>query len=264
CMLRLQQYEMLTKAVLIDHAQSGSMHNWEARRQARITEFRKLTLGQLVGRMQTSYLSKEGDGEAGTAVEPPAGFDQIWFSFKGSMQMDATTLARTATAMQELVELRNDLVHHLLEQFNIWELEGCSAASAHLDESYERIDRHMLELGAWAKSMVEAMRLHAGFMASDGFLEMITAPPDESPAILNQHSPIVESLRQAEQTLARDGWTFLDDAIALIGKSSKDEFPARYRRKKWRQVLEHSEAFAIDRRAVPDRAGTFTFYRTKP
>lgn len=30
CMLRLQQYELLTKAILVDHDQSGTIENWEA------------------------------------------------------------------------------------------------------------------------------------------------------------------------------------------------------------------------------------------
>lgn len=264
CMLRLQQYECLTKAILADSKLSGSVDTLQARRQARIDEFKTLTLGQLVKQMQVSYLlPSAGDGAQVTA-EPPLGLTQVWMSFRSSMQLDPATLATTVQAMQELVELRNGLVHHLLEQFNIWTFDGCAAAAAHLDQSYDRIDRHMLELVAWATAMDEASRYHAGFMQSNAFMDFLLSKDDPAILPLNGESPIVVHLKQAEQALAISGWAWLNDAIAYIAKSTKDEVPSRYQCKNWRQILQRSGVFELKRESMPGRLGLFTAYRTLP
>lgn len=264
CMLRLQQYERLTKTILVDHELSGTVDTLQARRQARIDEFKTLTLGQLIKQMQASYLVPNAEGESRVAAEPPPELTQVWMSFRSSMQLDPATLATTVQAMQELVELRNGLVHHLLEQFSLWTLDGCAAASAHLDQSYDRIDRHMVELVAWAKTMEETTRCHAGFMQSDAFLDVLLSKDDSAIPPLNCESLIVVHLKQAERVLAIDGWTWLNDAIAHISKCAKGEVPSRYQCKTWRQVLQRSGVFEFERRQSPGQHGLLTAYRTLP
>lgn len=264
CLLRLQQYELLTKAILVDHEQSGTVADWEARRQARIDKFAKKTLGQLVEWMKSSYLTVDLEGRQSREPEPPAELTRIWFSFHGGMQMDSETYQRTVAAMQELVELRNDIVHHLLENFNLWTLQGCAAADAHLEQSYELIDRHMVQIGEWARHMDQARQIAASFMASDEYLDLIVDKQRPVVPPLDWHSPIVECLREAEALLAVDGWALLDDAIALIGRTDRDENPARYGCKSWRQVLRNSGAFEFERQALPERSGLYTAYRSVP
>lgn len=264
CMLRLQQYELLTKAILVDHEQSGTVADWEVRRQARIDKFAKKTLGQLLEWMKSSYLTADLEGRQSRESEPPAGLTRIWFSFHGGMQMDSETYQRTVTAMQELVDLRNDIVHHLLENFNLFTLQGCAAADAHLEQSYELIDRHMVQLGEWARHMDQARQIAASFMASDEYLDLILDKQRHVVPPLDWHSPIVECLREAEALLAVDGWALLDDAIAFIGRIDGDENPARYGYKNWRQVLRNSGAFEFERQALPERSGLYTAYRSVP
>ena len=264
CLLRLQQYEMLTKAMLVDHQQSGSLADWDARRQARIAMFAKKTLGQLIEWMKDSYLTPEPEGREVTS-EPPAGSNQVWISFRSAMHMDPDSYHRTVAGMEELVDLRNNLVHHLLEHFNLWMLDGCAAADTHLEKSYDLIDRHVIELGEWARHMDEARQAAAAFMASDEYFDHVQtfkAKPDRAVPPLHQRSPIVECLREAEAFLAVDGWVLLDDAISFIGRVDQEQNPTRYGRKNWRQVLRDSGAFEFARQAVPERSGLYTVYRT--
>ena len=263
CLVRLQQYEMLTKAMLVDHQQSGSLADWDARRQARIAMFAKKTLGQLVEWMKDSYLTPDEGREV--ASDPPTGSNQIWFSFRSAMHMDPDSYQRTVEGMEELVELRNNLVHHLLEQFNLWTLDGCAAADSHLEKSYDLIDRHVVELVEWARHMDQARQAAATFMASDEYVDHVQshrAQPDQAVLPLHLRSPIVECLREAEAFLAVDGWVLLDDAIAFIGRVDPEQNPTRYGRKNWRQVLRDSGAFEFARQAVSERAGLYTVYRT--
>ena len=163
CILRLQQYEMLTKAILIEHDQSGSIASWEARRHARSEKISRVTLGTLVKEMKNSYLSHGTQGEDDDdEADAPPDLDQIWFRFRGSMQMEAAEYERTIAAMDELVDMRNELVHHFLQRFNLWDLMRGAEAGRHLERRCELIDRHMNELTQWARHMEEARR----FMAS--------------------------------------------------------------------------------------------------
>jgi hypothetical protein len=261
CLLRLQQYEMLTKDILVAHDQSGTIDDWEARHQARVDKFAKMTLGQLVEWMKTSYLTSDLDAKQREASNPPDGLNQIWFSFRGGMQMEPENYQRTVSAMEELVALRNDMVHHLLQKFNLWTLTGCAAADAHLEQSYELIDRHMIQLGDWARAMDKARKLTANLMASDEYLQLLRAELPGAPA-LNRDAPIVQRLCEAEAALAADGWVLLDDAIAFIRGLDRDEFPSKYNCKTWRQVLLRSGAFELEKKALPDRSGLFTAFRS--
>ncbi|MNM77302.1 hypothetical protein D3C81_891500 [compost metagenome] len=67
------------------------------------------------------------------------------------------------------VDLRNKLVHHFIEHFDLWSESGCQAADGYLEESYQTINRHCLNLQCWARTMVEARVKMASFIQSQAF-----------------------------------------------------------------------------------------------
>jgi hypothetical protein len=56
-----------------------------------------------------------------------------------NISMSPELHAQTKAGLAELVDLRNDLVHHLIENFDISDENGCRAASSHLDSCYEPV-----------------------------------------------------------------------------------------------------------------------------
>ena len=66
--------------------------------------------------------------------------DSVSFGFRMNLEMPEERVAQTKASLKELVSLRNDLVHHFIERFDMWTVEGCLAASQHLIDSYARID----------------------------------------------------------------------------------------------------------------------------
>jgi hypothetical protein len=72
CLLRLQQYERLMKAVVAHHDLSGPAHALEKIRAARIDDASTKTLGTLVGQLFGSYVipAKTDTGIDTTADEP--------------------------------------------------------------------------------------------------------------------------------------------------------------------------------------------------
>lgn len=244
CMVRLQQYERLLKAMLAHHEIGGPADELEALREARVQQFSGKSLGQLAQTLFESYVVVTGV-EKPVLDERKVPVDRVSMSFQMRMEMSAEQWAMTKVAISELVALRNDLVHHLIERFDIWTESGCIAASAHLTQSYERIDLHFGELRQWAEHMEEARALSASFMQSDVFQEFVVngIAPDGTfdwPA-----TGIVRVLREAVQELQVNGWVVVELAQAWLSQHHPEQTPAKYNCRTWRQVLHESGLFEL-------------------
>ncbi|MDM0043074.1 hypothetical protein QTH91_01135 [Variovorax dokdonensis] len=163
--------------------------------------------------------------------------------------------------------LRNDIVHNLLERFDLWLLEGCSAADAHLEQSYGLVDRHMDQLLAWARGMNEAAHATTSFMATSEYREALFAKEPETDGAtdhalseLSEYWSVAERLKEAEAFLAVEG---SEEAMAFVARVDAEESPSRYRRKSWRQILSGCGILEMQRIALPERAGLHTVFRSK-
>jgi hypothetical protein len=80
---------------------------------------------------------------------------------------------RTCDDLRELVRLRNDLVHHLIERHDLWTVAGCRNALNSLATCYERINVHHVRLREWAGLMEQTRSAAAEYMLSDAFRDLI-------------------------------------------------------------------------------------------
>lgn len=249
CLLRLQQYEQLLKAMVANTDLAGEPAQLQALRDARVASVHKTTLGGLVSLFTGDYLCAEDESAPAqeTNDKPPG--DRLWFSFQQRMEMSAERLEAITTELKELVDLRNELVHHLLERFDLGQRDRCEAAVAYLDASRATIDRHYQTLRAWAEQMDNVRALAASFMQSDTFNDFLIDGIAPDGQVHWPISGIVSSLRDAEQALAPSGsqarWTELTAAIAWIAKQHPDQTPTRYGCSSWRQVLHESREFEV-------------------
>jgi hypothetical protein len=249
CLLRLQQYEQLLKAMVANTDLAGEPAQLQALRDARLTSVHKTTLGGLVSLFTGGYLLAE-EGSAPTAeTNDKVPTDRFWFSFQQRMAMSAERLEAITAELKELVDLRNELVHHLLERFDLGQLDRCEAAVAYLDDSRATIDRHYQTLRTWAEHMDNARALAASFMNSDAFKAILIDGIAPDGQVNWPVSGVVSCLREAEQALAPSGsearWVELNAAIAWIGKQHPDHTPKRYGCSSWRQVLHESREFEV-------------------
>lgn len=251
CMLRLQQYERLMKAILAHHELAGPAESLETRRAARVEKFADKTLGTLVKSLFETYAVPDGyERELLPDDEVPT--DRASMAFSHRITMEPQRLAETRAAIEELVAMRNELVHHLIEKFDLWSHEGCAAAVEHLEGCYARIDRHHQELVGWARGMEQARALMASFAQTQVFHDMVVngIAPDGSfdwPA-----TGIVSVLRQAAAELSEDGWARLDRARQWIESDHPEQTPVKYGCRTWPQVLAESRLFALEYRMGPD------------
>jgi hypothetical protein len=260
CLIRLQQYEHLLKTLVAHSDIAGPPEQLQTLQEDKIACAQRKTMGALVGILTESYLSP-GETDEGASKNADTG-NETWFRFRSQRELGKEQYEATKSALKELVNLRNELVHHFLERFNIWQADGCAAANTYLDESFEIIDRHLLTLNEWAESMKNTRAMMASFMQTPVIEDMFDGIlPDGTVAW--PVSAIVCNLREAEAELAQAGWTKLNAAIAWIREhDDTDQTPGRYGCSSWRHVIHESGQFDI--RKEPTDSGTVVWYRSLP
>ena len=256
CMIRIQQFELLMKAMLSSMAAEGTVEQLELALKKTASDVNGKSLGNLLndyfftgylvnaGTMSTNPSStEEAELSAPEAAAVAAGIP--YFKYRFQMQMEPDELERKKAALIKFRNLRNELVHHLLDKFNLGETASCQAALAYLDESYEAIDEHFIRLKGWASSMNTALETQIAFMQSNAYLDILVNGINPDGTVDWPASDVVKALRAAEAACATNGWTLLDSAIAWLGTDHADQTPAKYQCRTWKHVLKRSKQFEI-------------------
>ncbi len=138
-MLRMQQLERMLKAVIahsdITDTPAVSAQDYL---QKRTKKFETKSLGLLVDEVTQKFFQIESFPQK---PEKEASADQDDFRFQMNINLDAEKFRRLKTDLKNLITLRNRIVHHLIEEFDISSAHGCRAAVKYLEESYETVDR---------------------------------------------------------------------------------------------------------------------------
>ena len=178
-----------------------------------------------------------------------------------SLRMSVEDYDRTQNDLKELVLLRNNLVHHFIDQHDLWSLDGCRDAHDSLVAAYSRIDKHFEQLRGWAEHMDQARRLAAEFAQSDAFRDLVINGNAPDGSVDWTAAGIVRVLREADAELAIEGWTPVASAGRWIAERHPDQLPAKYGCSSWRQVVHESRLFELRYREVNGQRAAW--YRAK-
>jgi len=242
-LLRLQQYERLIKAIVAHHEISGPPHAFEAVRAARVADTSRKTLGALVGDLLGSYVVTEDIRSAEAAASPSQ--DEIWVSMRLSVSLSDTDFARTERNLKEFVRLRNNLIHHFIDQHDLWSLDGCRDAREALVAAYTRIDQHIEELRVWAEDLEQCRRLAVEFFRSDVCHDWMVNGIAPDGTVAWPAAGIVSALREAAREVAVDGWASVVEAGRWIADRHPEQVPAKYGCRSWRQVVHEARIFEL-------------------
>lgn len=243
CMLRLQQYEKMMKVLAANFELAGPAEQLQALQKKREATFANQTLGGLITALSNSYLSPRTAEERAEPDCGPQDSRQIWFRMDAHIPLSPEEHERVVSALRDLVALRNRLVHHFIDTFDIWSMEGCLAGNAFLDESYTQIDVRCLEALAWLSALDGGRKEIAAFMSSETWSDLIIHGIQPDGTVDWQQSSMVEHLREAEVALAVDGWAPLDKTLERMRALHPDYTLERYKRASWRQVLQECGRF---------------------
>jgi hypothetical protein len=246
CMLRLQQYERLIKALAVDFEIAGPSDELEDIRRKRGEAVSKLTLGQLVNELTGTYLQPQQPGAVQSEWDP-GDSSRIWFRMQTRMPLDQADYDQVVSGLKVLVALRNDLVHHFLEGFDVWSVAGCQDADAYLEASMVKVNAHYAELRHWALSMDEARRRLGAFLASPAGTDFLFDGIYPDGSVSWPNCGIVRCLRATAAEVAIDGWASLDRVIAKMNLDHPEQTLKRYGCTSWRQLLHMSKQFKVRR-----------------
>lgn len=260
CLLRLQQYEILLKAFVAQGEIAGPPAELQAVLDAQVACANKKTLGPLVGMLSKCHLTS---AEEGIGAKKPQDDGGMWFRFRFQVGLDANQHQATEAALNEFVDLRNELVHHFLQRFNLSESQGCFAAAAYLDDSYETIDGHYLTLRGWARDMEKARELMASFMSAAMFEDLLVNGIAPDGTVNWPACGAVGCLREAEARFATEGWTLLNTATTWIRSQHPDQHPQRYGCGSWRHVIHESGQFDIRKTMNTEKGCGEVWYRSR-
>ncbi|QDF95618.1 hypothetical protein CJ010_03175 [Azoarcus sp. DD4] len=263
CLIRLQQYECLAKALVTAGKIEGpvsAIENIQAQRRAAAA---RQTLGQLVGTLTDATVVPVRPESASSAEDSKfANLTEAWVHMDFSLEVGGDKHTQIVTELSRLVELRNRLVHHFIQDHDIWTEQGCLSAQAQLDRSFEQIDQRYQELRTWAQSIIAAKQRLAAFAATKVFDNLIHGIGPDG-AVDWSGSTIVLLLREAEARFARNGWALLADATKLIQAESPDHTPQRYGCQTWRQVLHESGLFSIRKEVIGNGRPNIIWFQSR-
>ena len=181
CMLRLQQYEKLLKALLRETSFTGTVCSDGLLTLVRHNQADDKTLGALVRMFLGSVIRERNEPEDGLVDIAAAEQQRTSFSSQFSIAMESEQRESVENALKELVKIRNELVHHFIDKFDVWSEDGCVAAVVYLNATFKLIDTLFHELRGWAKSIDTARKHAADFVSSSAFVDFLDGiEPDET------------------------------------------------------------------------------------
>ena len=159
------------------------------------------------------------------------------------MELSSEHYEKTQNDLKKLVSVRNTLVHHFIDQHDIWSIEGCNAARDDLLQTYDLINRHYDEVFCWAENIDRAKHFSAQALRSPVVLDLMIDGIAPNGSVDWPAAGIVRVLREAAAELAIEEWTLVNWAELWIAEKYPEQLPAKYGCKSWMHVLQESRLF---------------------
>ncbi|WP_137110120.1 OST-HTH/LOTUS domain-containing protein [Rhodobacter sp. SY28-1] len=244
CVLRLQQYEVQLKAILAYQDVSGELRSKSVVRAARLAEVSRQTLGSLVKAFVGSVLvngepAAIDEGEDDEDQGPPR------FRMVVRLGMSDEDFAQTKAELRELVQLRNELIHHFMEKHDLWTMEGCRTAQEDLMAVCDRIGTHVARLRESATDLERVLQEASQTVRSEALQETVVNGILPDGTVFWPGAGLVLALRQAAQALDVDGWAEISAAARWIAEHFPDQTPEKYGCVSMRQVVHQSGEFDL-------------------
>lgn len=252
--LLFQQIEGLLKFLVVNYKAHGTSSDLMMRQQRRLNKVQKHMMGQLVEQYVDGILTDAGDASQG--LDAPS---VPWISFSSKITGDHEFYESQCTNLKLMKDERNDLIHHFLLRWQPDSLSHMTDASDYLDKQREKILPILEHLMSVSKSMQEARKSLADFLASDEGQKHFELQ-------WLQSSPLISLLRDISSQVHRpDGWTYLAHAGNLARVHESDavaNMKELYGHSTLKTLLVASELFDVFDEPLP--TGRFrTLYRAR-
>jgi hypothetical protein len=264
CLLRLQRYEHLAKAILAGSVIEGDGKTVVSRSKTKLGPISNMTLGLLVNEITGILVKSDADPEE--PDRPIAGDPtQVRFRATFGQELPAEEHAKFKVRLEGLVNSRNELAHHFLQKFDVSSDSGCKDAIAHLDKCLASVDAELLELQNLACNMREMMMMQAQVMGQIDIMEVFARHfPENSPDDFGSENELLRWLKQAECLAREDGWTSLSVAGNYIHSQAPQLRLKDHKVAKWSEVIDRSRVFEKQIEFSAGDGRSTTWYRSPP
>lgn len=254
CLLNLQLYEHALKALLSgSEVVATATADGELISSASI-KTERATLGGLVSHMLGKILVAPGQGGAEEAW-PESEASDLSMRVRVTIGSSDERRAHLERGLRDLVEMRNNLVHHFVMQHDLHSIEGCQSAIAALETDRVRIIEQIEQIKEGANGIDLAKSRMREALENEEIVKIVTGEVMSWP-----HTTIVQGLQEAERVLGEGDWTSLSAAQAWMAKHHPEELPSHYDCRGWAHLLHESKLFDLRR---PLGAKSSTLYRTR-
>ena len=143
------------------------------------------------------------------------------------------------------MNLRNNLVHHFIEQNDLNTREGCLEATNALNAAYEQTSACLRTLQEFAEDTATARKMLSELLQTQEFQDWIIkeTAPDKSGNW--RASNTGDLLRAAFFALAVDGWASMEEMQTWMARRFPEHSPASFGCSSWRQVVHEAQGFEI-------------------
>lgn len=252
-MMLFQQLEHLLKFIIINGSMSGYASEIRSNIERRASNVQKQTMGQLVGQ----YIETTNPDAHDTSNEPEE-LQEAFLSFKFHIECDSFYYDSKKEALAKLVSERNELVHHLLPEFNSNSIESCIKIGNQLDKQADYVRHEIADLKAKANALQEGRKKLAEFLNSD------EGKKEFELSWLRQSRLVLLLGDIAIQTARNDGWALVNIAGQLVKQHAPEEITVlkeRYGHKSLKALILATEIF--DLYEEPTKKGLRLLYRLK-
>lgn len=260
CLVRLQQIELGMKHLAGLSQMVVPAGKFDAAFEQRRARFRGQTLGSVteeVARQVLVPLDWQPDQGVADESAPPMVGAGI------TIGVPEEAREKILANLKDLVERRNFLVHGLIEEYDIWTVDGCAAGEEYLDTTLAFIGTQLEHVRSWVAMASESGQKAAALFEQPEVQDLFFHGILPDGRAWWPTSTIVDLLRAAETELAEKGWTSLDKAIEFARSQAPDHTPRRYGCTSWRQVLHESGQFEIRKHRKASDAKGSTWYRSR-
>ena len=210
--LLFQQLEYLLKYMVANTRFSGYSSELRGIISTRKEAVNKQTMGQLVGQFV-----ENSNPQNNTISNEPDELKEPHLSFDFRIKTDEQSHKEKKESLSRLVFERNNLVHHLLPEFNPDSSESCKKVERDLDKQADKVRVEIKNVQALAKCLSDGKKKIADYLGSEeGKKEYLLS-------FLRQDRLVILLAEIATQVAREDGWVLMNTAGLLVKKHAPDE-----------------------------------------
>lgn len=196
-----------------------------------------------------------------TVGGPDGPFDaveEVWVSFRFSVQLEGESLNRFVQDMKAIVSTRNELVHHFL---STWPL----SSEPDMKETLNHLEAQWMSARAmqtWLEGLAATQR-----QVRESLSQAMRSPRTQVALVWLLQDPLVVWLGEvAGRTRRADGWMDLATAGHILRRERPEEFAGLAQRRDHRtlkSLLKANMLFDVEEERTSS-GGTRTVFRVKP